>query len=124
MNRDIRSICRELLRVMLEESDMQGCTIKLTWFKTAFPTLDVDAFDEMIARHTRAFILWLFGGFFMADALVSRVCLKWLPLLRDFGEAGRLSEGSVVLVTLYHQLCSSVRHNVMNVSRCLALLQS
>ena len=74
-----------------EESDIQGCTVKLTWFRTAFPTLDVDASEETIARHTYSFILWLLGGFFMPDKSASRVSLKWFPLLRDFGEVGRLS---------------------------------
>ena len=123
MNHDIWSFCRELLGVIPEEPNLQQSTVKLTWFNTAFPTLDVDASKEMIARHTHAFILRLLGGFLMANALASRVSLKWLPLLRDFGEAGRLRWGFAVLVTLYRQLCHSVRHDVTNVARCLALLQ-
>ena len=53
--------------------------------------MDVDALEETIARHTRAFILQLLGGFLMADASAARASLKWLPLLSDFGEIGRLS---------------------------------
>lgn len=124
LNRDIRSFCRELLGVVPEESDMQGCTVKLTWFKKAFDTLDVDASEETIARHTRAFILRLLGGFLMPDSSASRVSLKWLPLLQDFAEVGRLSWGSAVLATLYRQLCRGVKHKAKNISACLALLQS
>ena len=124
LNRDIWSFCRKLLGMVLEESDMQGCTIKLTWFRSAFPTLDVDAFDEIVAHHTHAYILQLLSGFFMLDASASRVSLKSLPFFRDFSEAGRLSWGSTVLATLYRQLCCCVKYNVTNIFGYLAFLQS
>ena len=76
---------------MPNKLDMQGSSITLTWLSTTFHTLDVDASKEIIARHTRAFILRLLGGFLMVDASAVRVNLKWLPLLCDFGEIGRLS---------------------------------
>ena len=59
MNRDIQSFCRELLGVlpMPEEIDMQRYNIKLNWFRSVFPTLDVDASNKTVASHTRACIL-------------------------------------------------------------------
>ena len=123
-NRDIRSFCRELLGAVPDESHIQGSSVALTWFSSQFQTLDVDASEATIARHTRAFILQLLGGFLMADASAARVSLKWLPLLSDFGEIGRLSWGSAVLANLYRQLCRGVRQPTQNLAGCLALLQS
>ena len=59
-----------------DDTNMQGCTTKLTWFRGAFPTLDVDASDKTIARHTHTYILRLLGGFLIVDASASRVSLK------------------------------------------------
>ena len=97
LNCDIWSICRELLGAMPEERDRQQSTIKFTLLKSTFLTLDVDAFEETIAHHTCEYILELLGGFLLAEALASRVSLKWLPLLRDFRKTGRLSWGSILL---------------------------
>ena len=108
--------------MVAKETDMQGCTVKLTWFRSAFLALDVDASNKTVVHHTRAYILWLLGGFLMADASTSRVSLKWLLLLRDFSETGRLSWGYVLLVTLYRQLYRNVKYSAVNISKCLALL--
>ena len=123
-NRDVLSFCRELLGVVPPDSELQGSSVTLTWLGSEFRSLDVDASEETIARHTRAFILRLIGGFLMADASAARVSLKWLPLLRDFGELGTLSWGSAVLANLYRQLCRGVKHTTCNIAGCLALLQS
>ena len=88
--------------MVLEETDMQGCTIKLTWFRSAFATLDVNTSNETIAHYTHAYILRLLDGYLMPNASTFKVSLKWLPFLRDFGEAERVNWGSAVLATPNH----------------------
>ena len=118
LNRDIQRFCKKLLGVVSDESNMQGSAVKLTWFSTTFLTMYVDTSEETIACHTYAFILRLLGGFLTADASASRASLKWLSLLRDFGEVGRLSWSSAILATPYCRLCCSAKHDLTNVVGC------
>ena len=56
---------------------------------SAFPTFDVDASDEMVARHICTYIFQLLSGILTLDALAARVILRWLPIFCEFNEVGK-----------------------------------
>ncbi|XP_052490188.1 protein MAINTENANCE OF MERISTEMS-like [Gossypium raimondii] len=60
----------------------------------------------------------------MPDLSRSRVHLRWLLKLVDFRAAGELSWGSVVLATLYREMCGATRSSKAKIGGCLSLLQS
>ena len=94
---DWREVCATLLGVVLEERDIFGQRLHLTWLIEHFPSLSLDANVESVRYYVRAFILQLIRGFLFADKSNNRVHLMFLPLLEDFGVIGNYSWGSVCL---------------------------
>ncbi|XP_039126973.1 protein MAIN-LIKE 2-like [Dioscorea cayenensis subsp. rotundata] len=88
------AVCVELLGVVPLAEQRKGQSITLTWLEETF------------------------------DMSQNRVHLKWLPLLRDFIEAGRYSWGSVCLANLYMSLCCASNKDIKNISGSMILLQS
>ncbi|KAG8493589.1 hypothetical protein CXB51_011762 [Gossypium anomalum] len=74
-------------------------------------------------RYARAYILQIIGGYLMLD-LSRNLVQRWLLKLVDFRAAGEFSWGSVVLATLYREMCGATRPNKAKIGGCLSLLQS
>ncbi|MFQ6630885.1 hypothetical protein Gotur_009332, partial [Gossypium turneri] len=60
----------------------------------------------------------------MPDKSQNLVYIRWLLHLVDFKEYVKLSWGSAVLVTLYQELCRTIKLDTMSIDGCLLLLQS
>ncbi|XP_039138815.1 serine/threonine-protein phosphatase 7 long form homolog [Dioscorea cayenensis subsp. rotundata] len=91
------AVCAELLGVVPSVEQRKGQSITLTWLEETFGMLPYDASQHQIEYYARAYILRLIGCVLMPDMSQNRFHLKWLPLLRDFTEAGRYSWGAACL---------------------------
>ncbi|MFQ6623496.1 hypothetical protein Gotur_003288 [Gossypium turneri] len=60
----------------------------------------------------------------MPDLSRNLIHLRWLLKLIDFRAASKLSWGSVVLATLYREMCGATPPNKAKIEGCLSLLQS
>ncbi|XP_039123440.1 protein MAIN-LIKE 1-like [Dioscorea cayenensis subsp. rotundata] len=94
-------VCAELLEVVPSADQRKGQSITLTWLEETFSILPYDVGQREIECYAHAYILRLISSVLMLDMSQNSVHLKWLPLLRDFTEAGRYSRGSVFLATLW-----------------------
>ena len=88
---DWREVCATLLGAVLEERDIFGQRLHLTWLIEHFPSLSLDANVEFVRCYVRAFILQLIRGFLFADKSNNRVHLMFLPLLEDLRVTGTYS---------------------------------
>ena len=120
---DIFSLCQELLGVVPGPEYRWGYFVDCNWFKDTF-RLSESATQDEIVRHTRAYMMLLFGGLLFPDKSGFRVHLKWLPLLRDFRHVRSLSWGSAVLAMLQQYLCRAVNNQTVDIAGCITLLQS
>lgn len=64
-----------------------------------------NAIEDVMHTFARAYILAMLGIVLFADKSGNQVWLFLLPLLRDFKEAGSLTQGNSVLACLYCGLC-------------------
>ncbi|MFQ6657050.1 hypothetical protein Gotur_026884 [Gossypium turneri] len=86
---------------------MEGGKIEMGWLRDTFLDPDEDSTEIERIRYAWAYILQLIGGYLMPDMSRSRVHLRWLLKLVDFGAAGEMSWGSAVLATLYREMCGA-----------------
>ncbi|MBA0881750.1 hypothetical protein Goshw_029620 [Gossypium schwendimanii] len=66
----------------------------------------------------------MIGGYLMLDLSRNLVHLMWLLKLVYFRATSELSLGSVVLSTLYREMCLAMKPNKAKIEGCLSLLQS
>ncbi|MBA0753245.1 hypothetical protein Gogos_020948 [Gossypium gossypioides] len=66
----------------------------------------------------------MIGGYLMSNLSRNLVHLRWLLKLVDFRTADEFSWGSVVLATLYWEMCGATLPNKAKIRGCLSLLQS
>ena len=72
-----------LLRVAPPPNQLDGQKLSVTWITKRFNhPLDVD--DEVICWFSCAYIMWLIGGYLMANMISHKVPLTYLLLLEDF----------------------------------------
>lgn len=69
-----------------KESKTSGLSLK--WIEETFQNLSPDATEEEVRRHCRAYVLHLFGAVLFPDSAGDVASWMFLPLLRDFNEAG------------------------------------
>lgn len=69
-----------------KESKTSGVSLK--WLEENFQTLADDAGEEDVRRYCRAYVLHLFGAILFPDSAGDVASWMFLPLLRDFNEAG------------------------------------
>ncbi|MBA0838197.1 hypothetical protein Goarm_010276 [Gossypium armourianum] len=65
----------------------------------------------------------MIGGYLMSD-LSRNLVLRWLLKLVDFRVVGEFSWGSIVLATLYREMCGATPPNKAKIEGCLSLLLS
>ncbi|XP_022152174.1 uncharacterized protein LOC111019957 isoform X2 [Momordica charantia] len=121
LQHDWATICEDLLGV--RPTQLKGSRLSLPWLASQFTKLPVEADEVMIKRYTRAYIMQLIGGFLFADKSNTLVHLMFLPLLKDFEEAGRYSWGSACLAWLYRELCRASQIDALEIAGPLILLQ-
>ncbi|MFQ6640189.1 hypothetical protein Gotur_017021, partial [Gossypium turneri] len=66
----------------------------------------------------------IIGSYLVLDLSRNLVHLRWLLKLVNFRAAGKLSWGSIVLATLYREMCEATKPNKAKIRGCLSLLQS
>ena len=99
--------------------------LKFTWLHNHFHELPDGADGPTIERYARAYVLYVFGIVLFADSGGSSASWMFLPLLRDWDEAGRYSWGSAGLAFLYRQLDEACRRSsgTSNIGGCVLLFQ-
>ncbi|MFQ6651649.1 hypothetical protein Gotur_023888 [Gossypium turneri] len=96
----------------------------MAWLRNTFPEPGNDSTEVERIRYVRAYILEIIGSYLMLDLSRNLVHLRWLLKLVDFRAAGELSWGSVMLATLYREMCRATKPNKAKIRGCLSLLQS
>uniref|UniRef100_A0ACD6ATP0 Uncharacterized protein n=1 Tax=Avena sativa TaxID=4498 RepID=A0ACD6ATP0_AVESA len=125
-----RDMVEELLGVRPPEkiAGMKGSKtggLRLTWIEHHFGHLPLDANEETVSRYARAYVMYVFGKVLFSDSGGSDVSWMYLPLLRDWDDAGRYSWGSAGLAYLYRQLDEACRRSkgTSNMGGCVLVLQ-
>ena len=86
-NLDWADLCEELLRVRPQEGELQGNVVKLSWLAQHFSQLNnPDGDVQQLQRFTCAWILRFIGDVLFVDKSSSKVSLRYLQFLRDFGQ--------------------------------------
>jgi len=79
--------------------------VKLTWLAHHFPQLNNhDDNVQQLERFTRTWILRFIGGILFVDKGSSKVSLRYLQFLRDFGQCSTYAWGPAVLAYLYRDV--------------------
>ncbi|KAG8498824.1 hypothetical protein CXB51_005251 [Gossypium anomalum] len=116
------AICYDLLGEILD--NIYGGRIEMGLLRNTFPEPGNDLNEIERIRYARAYILEIIGGYLMPDLSRNLVHLRWLLKLFDFRAIGELSWGSVMLTTLYWEMCRATKPNKAKIEGCLSLLQS
>ncbi|XP_021603842.1 protein MAIN-LIKE 2-like [Manihot esculenta] len=90
------SVCDALLGVVPPNNAIRGCYLKMIWLAEEFTQLPDNAYEEVVRRFARAYIIRVIGSIF-SDTSASHVNLMFLPLLVDLEEAGNYSWGGAYL---------------------------
>ncbi|MFQ6651647.1 hypothetical protein Gotur_023888, partial [Gossypium turneri] len=101
-----------------------GGWVRTHQLRNTFPEPGNDSTEVERIRYVRAYILEIIGSYLMLDLSRNLVHLRWLLKLVDFRAAGELSWGSVMLATLYREMCRATKPNKAKIRGCLSLLQS
>ncbi|XP_016726577.1 protein MAIN-LIKE 1-like [Gossypium hirsutum] len=118
------ALCYSLLGASPDNNESNFSDLKFTWLKANFEHLSVNATEEELMCAARAYIMHIIGGVLMPNANNNRVHLQYLPLLADLCNVHLYSWGSAVLAILYRELCRTTKPDVVDIGRCLVLLQS
>ncbi|KAG8496906.1 hypothetical protein CXB51_008007 [Gossypium anomalum] len=89
-----------------------------------FEHLPSTANEWEVMQVIRAYIMHLIRGVLMPDANGNRVHSMYLPPLSNLHNTRSYSWGFAVLTMLYRELCRMTDPSVMDIGRCLILLQS
>ncbi|MBA0625187.1 hypothetical protein Godav_010417 [Gossypium davidsonii] len=95
----------------------------MSWLRDTFQEPGNDSTEVERIRYARAYILEMIGGYLMSD-LSRNLVLRWLLKLVDFRAVGEFSWGSVMLATLYREMCGATPPNKAKIKGCLSLLLS
>ncbi|XP_047982231.1 uncharacterized protein LOC125223231 isoform X2 [Salvia hispanica] len=118
-----QEICNELLGFRPPPEDFDRGRLKIRCLQERFKTLPDGASECTVQFYARAYILQLLGGQLLSDMSNNKVKLMYLPLLRDFEVAGKLSWGGAVLSCLYRALCRAAKPETSDICGPLVLLQ-
>ncbi|XP_050370587.1 protein MAIN-LIKE 2-like [Argentina anserina] len=115
------NMCENLLGEV--PGDLTGGMLKLTWLKERFSTCPEDAPINEIERHTRAYLLYLVGCTIFSTTTGNKVSVMYLPLFKNFDEAGKFAWGAAALAFLYRSLGNASLKSQSTISGSLTLLQ-
>ncbi|KAJ0075278.1 hypothetical protein Patl1_33525 [Pistacia atlantica] len=118
-------ICGDLLGKVpnSDAKEIKGGMVKLSWLKDNFSDCPKDASNEEVEQRTRAFLLYLVGSTIFATTSGNLVPLLYLPLFKDFENAGKYAWGAAALAFLYRQLGKASTKSQGTISGSLTLLQ-
>ncbi|KAG8489180.1 hypothetical protein CXB51_017233 [Gossypium anomalum] len=119
---DWGALCSDLLGAILD--NIYGGWIEMSCLRDTFPEPGNDSTEVERIRYARVYILEMIGGYLVPDLSRNLVHLRWLLKLVDFRAAGELSWGSVMLATLYREMCGVTPPNKAKIGGCLSVLQS
>ncbi|QHN97374.1 uncharacterized protein DS421_18g626830 [Arachis hypogaea] len=69
----------------------ESFTLKLVWIRNCVCQMPPTDDPDTLRQYARCYIMLLIGGYLMTDKSNNLVHLRWLPLLRDFGECRAFS---------------------------------
>ncbi|KAK5819773.1 hypothetical protein PVK06_024796 [Gossypium arboreum] len=118
------SLCYSLLGVSSVDDESNFTGLKFSWLKANFEHLSFNAIEHEVICASRAYVMHIIGLVLMPDANNNRVHLMYLPLLANLQNVRSYSWGSLILAMLYRELCRMTKSNVVDIGRCLVLLQS
>ncbi|XP_052486459.1 protein MAIN-LIKE 2-like [Gossypium raimondii] len=121
---DPTALCYQLLGESPEDGDKYFFGIKFIWLKAKIGQLSAIATEGELMCAARAYIMHMIGAVLMPDANGDSVHLSYLPLLAYLSTARSYSWGSIVLATLYRELCRATEPHIKDIGGCLILLQS
>ncbi|MFQ6659729.1 hypothetical protein Gotur_028513 [Gossypium turneri] len=101
---ELAALCYSLLGVLPNNVESKFTCLRFSWLKASFELLSINATEQEVMCATRAYIMHIIGGVLMPDANNNR--------------------GSAILAMLYHELCRTTKPDVVDIGRCLILLQS
>ncbi|XP_057452312.1 protein MAIN-LIKE 2-like [Lotus japonicus] len=94
------------LGVIPPQRDIRGSCLNLRWLNERFNFQELGALESEEAQFAaRALILHLIVTFLLPEHTGSFGPLRYLLLIENLALASTYSWGSVVLATLYHELC-------------------
>lgn len=116
-------VCQKFLGKAPDRGYVSGGMVKLSWLKEFFSQCPEDAPDEVIERHTRAYLLYLVGSTIFSTTTGNKVPVMYLQLFEDFDQAGKYAWGAATLAFLYRALGNASIKTQSTISGCLTLLQ-
>ncbi|RYQ82711.1 hypothetical protein Ahy_B10g101280 [Arachis hypogaea] len=96
----------------------ESFTLKLVWLRDCVRQMPLTDDPETLRKYVRCYIMLLIRWYLITDKSNNLVHIRWLPLLRNFGECKALSWGSAVLAWTYQSLCSAAQRGVTDISSC------
>ncbi|KAG5555278.1 hypothetical protein RHGRI_012721 [Rhododendron griersonianum] len=123
-NKDIYTLCRNVLGRKLTLEGCDSSAIKFKWLRDTFEELEDGATEDDVKFFAKAYILYLLGTFVLPNNSGSNVPGIYLTLLEDFEGIRRLSWGSSMLALLIENLKKDPsKSDVVNLGGNAALLQ-
>ncbi|KAH1228103.1 Serine/threonine-protein phosphatase 7 long form [Glycine max] len=111
-------LCEELLGVRPQEGKLQGNVVKLSWLAHHFSQINNhDGNVEQLQRFTHAWILRFIGGVLFVDKSSNKVSLRYLQILRDFGQCSTYAWGST------REICSAIDYKIKSIRGMCILIQ-
>ncbi|XP_074265699.1 serine/threonine-protein phosphatase 7 long form homolog [Silene latifolia] len=118
-----RALVIELLGNTPGDDDIKGASLRIGWLLDKFSSLPEDANEQVLHQYVRAYLLILMATIMFPDKSGNDIQLVYLPLLRDLTTIDNYSWGSVVLATLYRNLCRASQLKSRDIGGLLILLQ-
>lgn len=95
-------LCKDLLGQVPDQ--LKGGCVKIDWLYQQYHEIPSDAGQDQIEYTARAYIMYQIACSLFPDPSGNRVHLKYLALLRDFDECGKMAWGAAALAYLYREL--------------------
>ncbi|MFQ6663859.1 hypothetical protein Gotur_031195 [Gossypium turneri] len=121
---DLAALCYQLLGDSPNDDESNFTSLKFTWLKAKFGQLSANATKGELMFVARAYIMHILRGVLMLYANNNKVHMMYLPLLADLSNVRSYSWSSAVLAVLYRELFRTTNPSVVDMGRCLTLLQS
>lgn len=118
------ALCYDLLGRSPDDCGNKFKSLRFSRLKTNFKYLSSTTTEKQVNCAVRAYIMHMIEGVLMLDANNNKAHLLYLPLLSYLYAVRSYNWGSIVLATLYHELCQRKKCHAMDIDRCLVLLQS
>ncbi|XP_016684363.1 protein MAINTENANCE OF MERISTEMS-like [Gossypium hirsutum] len=118
------ALCYQLLGDSPNDDESNFTGLKFTWLKVKFGQLLANATERELMCAARTYITHIIGGVLMPDSNNNKVHIIYIPLLANLTNVCSYSWGSAVLAVMYRELCQTAKPSVVDMGRCLILLQS